>query len=234
MSSEPPAVASSSRVEAPAGVGLGVATVVSYVVNPLILPPLVYALVLSHVGAPATDVATGAGVGAVFLSLVPLAHVGWMRARGEIGSLEIRDRRKRTEPFLVVLAAGLAALLLVGALDLRGQWLLAALLACHLLNTALLLGITRWWKISVHCASVAGAVATLAFVHVHVPGSVLSGALVGPTVLGTGFVLVPLLLWARVRSRAHTLRQAAAGTALGLVAPYVELAVMMTALGLPG
>jgi hypothetical protein len=233
MSSEPSAVAS-SRVEAPTGVGLVVATVVSYVVNPLILPPLVYGLVLSHVGAPPTDVATGAGIGAVFLSLVPLAHVGWMRARGAIGSLEIRDRRKRTEPFLVVLGAGLAALLLVGVLDVRGQGLLAVLIGCHLLNTGLLLGITRCWKISVHCASVAGAVATLAFVHVHVPGSVLNGALVGPVVLCTGFALVPLLLWARVRSRAHTLGQATAGTALGLVAPYVELGVMMTTLGLGG
>lgn len=232
MPSDSPAAASSSRVEAPAGAGLVVATVVSYGVNPLVLPPLVYGLVLSHVGAPAADVATGAGIGAVFLGLIPLAHVGWMRARGEIGSLEIRNRRKRTEPFMVVLGAGLAALLLVGVLDLDGRRLLAALLGCHLLNTSLLLGITRRWKISVHCASVAGALGTLAFVHVHVPGSVMGGALVGPAVLGTGLVLVPLLLWARVRSRAHTLGQAAAGTALGLVAPYLELLAVLPALGL--
>jgi len=232
MSSGPPAGAFSSRIEAPAGAGLVVATVVSYGVNPLILPPLVYGLVLFHVGAPPTDVATGMGVGAVFLSLIPLAHVGWMWTRGEIGSLEIRDRRKRTDPFLVVLGAGLAALLLVGALDLEGRRLLAALLGCHLVNTSLLLGITRWWKISVHCSSVAGAVATLAFVRVHVPGVLMDGAFVGPAVLGTGLVLVALLLWARVRSRAHTLGQATAGTALGLVAPYLELLAVLPALGL--
>ena len=226
------AVASRSRVEAPAGVGLLVATVVSYVVNPLILPPLVYGLVLSHVGAPAADVATGAAIGAVFLGVIPLAHVGWMRIRGDIGSLEIRDRSKRTEPFLVVLGAGLAALLLVGVLDLRGQVLLGALLGCHLLNTALLMGITRWWKISVHCASVAGAVGTLAFVRYHVPGAVMDTAVIGRAVLGTGLVLVPLLLWARVRIRANTLEQATAGTVLGLVAPYLELFVMGTAMGL--
>jgi hypothetical protein len=231
MPSESSVVASSSRVEAPSGIGLVVATVVSYVVNPLVLPPLVYGLVLSHVGAPVGDVAVGASIGAVFLGLVPLLHVGWMRVRGDIGSLEIRDRRKRTEPFLVVLGAGLVALLLVGSLDVRGQSLLAALLVCHLLNTALLLGITRWWKISVHCASVAGAVGTLAFVRYHVPGEVMDSALLGGAVLGTGLVLVPLLLWARVRSRAHTLEQATAGTVLGLVAPYLELLVMVTALG---
>jgi hypothetical protein len=232
MPSESSAVASGSRVEAPAGVGLVVATVVSYVVNPLILPPLVYGLVLAHVGAPASDVAAGAGLGAVFLGLIPLAHVGWMRLRGDVDSLEIRDRSKRTEPFLVVLAAGVAALLIVGGLDVRGRWLLAALLGCHLLNTTLLMGITRWWKISVHCASVAGAVATLAFVRYHVPGALMDTALLGRAVLGVGLLAVPLLLWARVRSRAHTLEQATAGTMLGLVAPYVELLAVDAVLGL--
>jgi hypothetical protein len=229
--SEPSAVASPSG-EAPAGIGLLVATTVSYVVNPLVLPPLVYGLALAHVGAPTADVLTGAAIGAVFLGLLPLAHVGWMWARGAIGSLEIRDRRKRTEPFLVVLGATAAALAVVAGVDLRGDGLLAAFLGCHLANTVLLLGITRWWKISVHCASVAGALGTLAFVHYHVPGGTLGTAGLGWTVLGTGSVLVPLLLWARVRSRAHTWEQAAAGTALGLVAPYLELYAVLATLGL--
>jgi hypothetical protein len=191
----------------------------------------VYGLVLAHVGAPAEDVVTGAGIGAVFLGLVPLAHVGWMRVRGEVDSLEIRNRRKRTEPFLVVLGASLAALLLAEGLDIAGRRLLVALLGCHLLNTALLLLITRWWKISVHCASVAGAVSTLAFVRYHVPGAVMDGAVVGRAVIGVGLVVVPLLLWARVRSRAHTPTQATAGTVLGLVAPYVELGLLLPVLG---
>lgn len=232
MPSESSALASSSGVEAPAGIGLVVAVVVSYVVNPLIFPPLVYGLALSHMGAPAADVATGAGIGAFFLGAVPLLHVGWMRMRGTIGSLEIRDRRKRTEPFLVSLGATGLALGVVGILDVRGQTLLAAMLGCHFLNTMLLMGITRWWKISVHCASVAGALGTLVFVHYHVPGEVLGPAHLGHLILGIGVVLVPLLLWARVRSRAHTTKQATAGTLLGLAAPYVELYAVLSILGI--
>lgn len=233
MSTESSAVASSPQVEeAPSGLGLVLATAVSYAVNPLVLPPLVYGLVLAHVGASTTDVVLGAGIGGVFLGVVPLLHVGWMRYRGEIQSLEIRDRRKRTEPFFVALAATLAALFAVGALDVRGGRLIAVLLGCHFLNTVLLLGITRWWKISVHCASVAGALATLLFVRIHVSGTVLDTTLIGGGVLGVGAVLTLLLLWARVRSRAHTPEQAAAGTVLGLAAPYVELSLMAPALGL--
>jgi hypothetical protein len=78
---------------------------------------------------------------------------------------------------------------------------------------------------------VSGALSTLAFVRYHVPGAVMDGAVLGPAVLGVGLVVVPLLLWARVRSRAHTVAQATAGTGLGLVAPYAELLVMLPVLG---
>jgi cell division protein FtsX len=54
----------------------------------------------------------------------------------------------------------------------------------------------------------------------------------GTGVLGGGLGLVLLLLWARVRSRAHTLNQAAAGTVLGFVAPYLELTLLAPWLGL--
>lgn len=232
MPTNPSAIASSSDVEAASGMGLLFSTIVSYTVNPLVLPPLVYGVVLAHVGAPSSDIALGVGIGTVFLSIIPLAHVGWMRLRGDVRSLEIRDRYKRTEPFLVVLAATLAALLVARSFELQGRVLVLVLLGCHFLNTLFLLVITHWWKISVHCASVAGAVGTLAFVHVHIPGRVMGPGLLGQVVLGAGFVVVPLLAWARVRSRAHSMGQAIAGTGLGLVAPYVELWVLNLTIGL--
>lgn len=208
------------------GVGLWVAIAVSYVVNPLVLPPAVYGLVLGHMGAPGDEIATGVGIAAFFLAVVPLAHVGWMRWQGRVASLEIRDRHKRTEPFLGVLGAGGAALLAIIVVQDVGRGLLLALVGCHLLNTGLLFLITTRWKISVHCASIAGALGTLLYARMHVPGTLLCTGTVGEAALVAGAVLVPLLLWARVRSRAHTLGQAAAGTVMGLVAPYAELYVM--------
>lgn len=219
------------RAEAPGGLGLWGATIVSYGVNPLVLPPLVYGIVLAHVGADPGEVLWGAGIGLVFLGLVPLAYVGWMRVRGRIESLEIRDRSKRTGPFLVVLGAGLTAFGGVLGVEVTGQRLLAALVGCHVLNATLLFAITTGWKISVHCASTAGAVATLMFVQNHVAGTVLAGPLLEAILMGGGSGLVALMLWARVRSRAHTMGQAVAGTVLGL-APYAELFLLGRTIGL--
>ena len=226
MSSSNPAA---YQTDAPRGLGLWAAVIVSYVVSPLAFPPLVYGLVLTHVGASWADVAWGAGIGLVFLSVVPLAYVGGMRLQGRIKSLEIRNRSKRTEPFLVALGASGAALATVLGIDIAGRRLLAALVACHVLNTTLLFLITTRWKISVHCASVAGAVSTLVFVQGHVPGRMLVAA--GSAVLIGGVGLTGLMLWARVRSGAHTVGQAVAGTGMGLVAPYLELLALSGAIG---
>lgn len=211
-----------SDAEVPGGIGLWVATVLSYVVSPLALPPLVYGTVLAHVGAPYFDVIRGMGIALVFLALVPLLHVGSMWVQGRISSLEIRDRSKRTEPFLVVLASGVTAFTIVWGMEMTGRRLIAALLGCHVVNTSLLFLITTRWKISVHCASVTGAVATIVYVQHYVPGTALNTPRLEAAVLGGGTVLVLGMVWARVRSRAHTPWQAVAGTGLGL-APYVEL-----------
>ena len=207
------------------------ARLVSYAVNPLVFPPLVYGTVLAHVGAPGVDVVWGVGIAVVFLGGIPLLYVGAMRLQGRIASLEIRDRTKRTEPFLVVLGAGGAALATVLGMEMTGRCLLAALVGCHVLNTGVLFLITTRWKISVHCAAAAGAVATLAFVRGHVPGTVM-GTLWGHGLLGGGVVLVLLTAWARIRSRAHTQAQVAAGTGLGVVAPYAELLALSATVGL--
>jgi len=208
-----------------------IATATGYVINPLVLPPVVYGLALAHLGVPTLDVVAGVGIAAVFLGVVPLAHVVWLRQRGRVASLEIRQRRERTEPFLVGLVSTCAAFLVVVSTDLAGRRLVAILLGCHAVNTLLLFVITLRWKISVHGSAMAGAVSTLVYVVLHVPGGFFGRPLVDGGVLGTGGLLAILLLWARVQSRAHTLSQAVAGTALGLVAPYGELYIVGQTIG---
>ncbi len=203
--------------------GALVATVISYVVNPLVLTPLLFALALTHVRASWTDVMHGTGVGLLFFCALPLAYVAVLRKRGVVRSLEVRTRSQRFGPLAVGGAAGGLALAAVWATDMTGRSLLAALILCHLANTGLIALITLRWKISIHCIALAGVLSALLFVRMHVGGGLLASALVGRSLVVGLAALVPVLAWARVRSDAHTLGQVVGGSLFGLGLPYAEL-----------
>lgn len=214
---------SSPSIPARPDYGAIVAGIISYVVNPLVLPPLLFALALAHVRAPWGDVAQGTGVGVVFFTLLPLAYVLVLRMRGTIHSLEVRTRGHRFGPLAVGLMAGLLALAVVRLSSITGRSLLMALILCHVLNTALIAAITLRWKISIHCIALAGVASSLLFVRLHVDGGLLAGPGIGRALVVSALALVPVLAWARVRSNAHTVPQVTGGSLFGLVLPYAEL-----------
>jgi membrane-associated phospholipid phosphatase len=199
----------------------------AYVVNPLVLPPLLFGLVLAHFGAPAAEIARVVTVGLVFFGLVPLACVVWLVRRRRVDSIEVREREGRTVPFLVGLAsAGVALVLLAGTGGPAGR-LVVALTGCHLVNTVLVIVINLRWKISVHTSAVAGFASVLLFVArtgwTALEGLPPESLLLRPAPLSALLGFVPLLMWARVRTGAHSGGQVVAGALLGLLLPYAEL-----------
>jgi membrane-associated phospholipid phosphatase len=189
-----------------------------------LLPPVLFGLALAHVGAGGGAVAWGVGVGVVFFALVPLGLLVWMVRRGQVRSIEVRERTRRWRPFLAGLGTTAAAFVLALSVAHAGRALLAALIGCQLVNTAVLLGITLRWKISIHAVSIAGFVAALAFI-AGAPWPEVAG-LLDPGWLLTLAPLIPLVGWARVRLQAHTWAQVLGGTFFGLVIPYAELALL--------
>jgi hypothetical protein len=171
------------------------AYVVSQVGSPPVLAPAAMALTASVLSS--SRAWTWAGI-YVFLAVVtPLSYLIWLRHRGVVSDLDVQLREQRIRPLIFTIAcAGLAWLALAGAL-----WV----------QMATIFGITLRWKISVHCASAAGAAA----VTCHLLGT--------PLLLLVG---VPLVAWSRVRLRRHTVAQTVAGMALGLAIFQVALALM--------
>lgn len=202
------------------------ARAVSYVISPLILPPIFFGLALVHVGATAAEVVRGVLLGFVFFALLPLGYVVWMVRTGRAGSLDLRDRTRRLRPFLVGMASYCVALLAVAWSGGTGAELLVAVMACHILNTFVLTLVTARWKISIHSAAMAGFVVMLAFV-AQMPWPGTTGY-VTPTVLLGCSLLIPLVMWARVHARVHSRAQVLAGTAFGLAVPYAELYFLYT------
>ncbi len=209
--------------------GYRVANALSYVLNPLVLPPVGFGLVQWHLGAGALEIAWTVAVSLLFFCLVPLLYVVDMVRTGRAESLEVRDRASRLRPFLVGIVSYLTGMAVLGVTVDTAKALILSIAALFPVNTLLLLLINLRWKISIHMATMAGFVSILLFVALTVwrglPAdweAALTAATVSPLLL-----LLPLLMWARVRVRAHTPGQVLGGAAFGLLAPLAELYVLV-------
>ena len=210
----------------PGSRGYRVANAVSYVLNPLVLPPVAFALIAAHFGGGAREVASVFGISLVFFCLVPLAYVAGMVRAGRAESLEVRERASRVGPFLVGSASYVVgAALLWATVEGPALPVTVAFAALYPLNSLVLLAINARWKISIHMTSLAGFVGVLGFTALTVWRDLPAGVEAALTVATVGplAALVPLLMWARVRVGAHTVGQVWAGAAFGLVVLPAEL-----------
>lgn len=143
---------------------------------------------------------------AVILTIgVPVSYILWKVRRGEISDFHIPIRSQRIRPMILVILCVLLTLLIfwLG----HAPAIFFSMLVFSLILSVIILLITLRWKISAHSA----AIAALAMLCVQF----ISQALL-PMML-----LIPLVAWARVRIRRHTLAQTIAGAALGIV--YISL-----------
>jgi hypothetical protein len=173
----------------------------AYVISRIASPPLLatgaMALVASTLSSPRAWSWAGAYV---FVAIVtPVLYLIWLVRRGRVTDVDVQLREQRARPMIFAIAcAGLAWLVLA----LGGAPMQMVVIAGGLwLQMVVIFGITMWWKISVHSAAAAG-IATLVWS--------LDGTLL-PLLIG-----VPIIAWARVRLRRHTVAQTVAGAALGL------------------
>ena len=175
-----------------------VAGVLTDALNPFVIFTALYALVAF----------SGAGLsqGLLYLAVELMSaaavagYVLLMRRRSRVGDFWISARAERLIPALFLLAAFVLLLAVLFLLDApRDLFLLT--LSMGLASAAVAL-ITLRWKASAHC-TVAGQAAAAGLL------------LLGP--LGLVFLLVlPLVIWSRTVTRAHTLPQTLVGAAVGI------------------
>ncbi|MFB6700276.1 hypothetical protein [Streptomyces rubiginosohelvolus] len=135
----------------------------------------------------------------VFAAALPMAYIKFGMRRGMWADRHVGQRQRRILLIPVIMASvatGIGGMLWFNAPD---QML--ALVAAMLATLGVLLPVTAFWKISVHTAVAAGALAMLA-------------ATYGPA-LWAAAPLVAVLAWSRIALRDHTLAQTIAGAAAG-------------------
>ena len=131
-----------------------------------------------------------------------------LRRRRRVGDFWISSRSQRIVPAVFLLAAFAALLGTLALLDAPEKLFLVTLSMG--LASAAVAAVTLFWKASAHSA-VAGHAAS-------------AGLLVLGLPLGIPFLLVlPAVLWARVRTEAHTASQALVGAGVGAAFASVSL-----------
>lgn len=147
------------------------------------------------------------GVTFLATNVVIGTYVFLMKRRGLTTSVDVPERMLRRKPFVIgtigyIIATGILYLI-------NAPLVVVALMGIYAVNTAIATIISHWWKISIHGMSIGGTL---------VPFLFLYG---GIWWLAT--LVLPAMVYSRVRLKAHSTAQAIAGIALAFVLTWIEL-----------
>jgi len=172
----------------------------STIFNPF-LTALALFIILAHIGAKDTlDFWRLLFLSTFFTSIGPMLYVFWLYATDRISDLEMSVRAERElvfSAFVIFYALGVAALWVGHAPRL----MIAAMLG-YLVSTLVVQYITRYWKISTHAIGITAPLTALTLLYGRQPLPFM--------------VLIPMVCWARVYLKAHTVMQVLAGVALAI------------------
>jgi membrane-associated phospholipid phosphatase len=176
------------------------ARILSTIFNPF-LTALALFVILAHVSAGSIDDFWRLlFLSTFFTSIGPMLYVFWLYASDRISDLDMSVRQEREvvfSTFVVFYLAGAATLWL-----LHAPRLLVATMFGYFAATLVVGYITRYWKISTHALGITAPLVALTLLYGRQPLPFL--------------VLIPMVCWARVYLKAHTLMQVVAGAGLGM------------------
>ncbi len=177
------------------------AKIISTIFNPF-LTALGLFVILAHIAAGGTvDFWRLLFISTFFTSLGPMLYVFWLYGTDRISDLDMSVRHEREAvfgAFVVFYLLGTIALYFMHA-----PRIITAAMAGYTLSTIVVQYITRYWKISTHALGITAPLVAL---------TILDGRQPLPFL-----VLIPMVGWARVYLKAHTLAQVLAGALLAAV-----------------
>lgn len=157
-----------------------------------------------------------AGVYAGFGFVLPLLYLIYLMRKGEVSDFHMKERTERIKPMAFIFIVFTVASIIMYFSD--APFVIQAFTYVGALQGLLMLLITLKWKISGHGAGIA------AFV-------LLLWALFGPAA-APFFLVVPLVLWARVYTDRHDLPQTVIGALAGFA--FMAAALALIAARCPG
>jgi len=192
-------------------VNVSVTQIISIIFHPLLFAPMAFALIFFSSLYKSSNTLEYFVISIIATSLTPMIYVYLMKKHGRTSGLDVPEREKRKNPFIVGIAAYLVALLLFWIFKAPKPALV--LMWAYVFNTVVATLITHYWKISIHGIAAGGPTAALGYV------------------LSSNFYLLlltlPLLVYSRVSLKAHTPMQVIAGFALGFILTLTHFKILM-------
>ena len=188
-----------------------IANLISNILNPFLVSLILILLLSFGVTSSILDALKWALVLTAF-SVVPvyLAIIYLVRS-GRLDNVFTNVRRQRTKIYL--LAGGWAAAGCVVLLYLKAPPRLLAVSVAGFLTAIIFMCINLWWKISLHTAFIAASVTLLVILY--------------GWVAVVAIVLIPLMFWARMELKRHSLAQVAAGALLSTLIVAVVFRIFL-------
>ncbi len=193
---------------------------VSMILNPFVVPPIIFGLVAHSNGMEGQALGQIIGIATFLYFIIPVVYLVVLLRLKAIDSLEARDKSKRQAPmywgaFWVIIAIPIMIWFSNGSPFVFG--LIGGVLA---LNAVLLAVINRQLKISIHVAGVSGLFSILlALLLTHR----IASDLLGTSFFAITLIAISLVAWARVHSNAHHLKEVFLGALFGLFVPIAEI-----------
>jgi len=167
-------------------------------------------IIISAALLPWPDWAAVAAVCIFFATVVPVSIVLAFTSRTHRGQLDIHEREARLFPLLAIIpsyAMGYASLYAMSA-----PAAIQCLMLCYTINTAFVLAVSLFWKISIHAVGVSGPAVAMTYVFGSI-GIVL-------------MLMIPMVMWSRVHLKKHTVAQVIAGASSALTITTLVFLVM--------
>ncbi|MDD5581674.1 MAG: hypothetical protein PHS99_00465 [Candidatus Marinimicrobia bacterium] len=146
-------------------------------------------------------------VGSLSSFVLPVLIIRYMIKKGKTSHMDIPERSQRIVPYIIFSIVYLISFFISLKIGLPPVFI--AMLGAICINTVIYGIITLRWKISVHCAGIAGYLSATTFIFGHQHDFL--------------WLFVPFLCWSRVRLKAHTPMQTILGALLGGGFTWIEL-----------
>ena len=199
----------------------GPARLVSDLMNPLFLPPLVLSITGWLIGLPNWILGGVTVFALIFYTLIPLSTTIYLLKKNHISSLDLPERQSRNRLFIYSIASAFTAMLGFLFIQEVTHPLFAIIAVVYLINPTIGFIINFKWKMSIHTAapSSAGAI-FLSFSFFETVYASTGTEILSLSIL---FLLLPLMIWARYRLKIHTLPELFGGALTGFIFTFIEL-----------